>query len=632
MVSPTTDRRLGLAGNTAYKVPATTVATTNITLSGQQTVGGVAVLASNAAGVPDRVLATGQTDATQNGLWDVSTAAWTRSIDANGNYDLTDGTQVVVIQGANVGTVWMLTTAAPITVGTTAMTWVLFASSVSLLGNTVIWTSNYTTFVAAVAAAAGKHLVLNSALPVLADISLPSTMSMSAVIPGLLTVSGGATLTINCELAAGSYQIFAGAGSVVFGTASRAAALPIWSAGTKGAVYTQSRTLTQTDGDTTGPVHAFEDNNTLNFTHTMALNFNAYASYDAQAQITGAGAYDHHVSFQARPTYSGSTSIYSRWDGFNFLGTHSGSGTVAAMRGVHIQDPLGAGVITALYGVFVQKMTRGADSYGFYSATPVNAISVGIGEAASWLLRGNGQVGGFGLSLQSRTDSLAHVLQTANQALLFGANNIYYGAITAAGLWKMSTVGVTDILSANQMLEVSGAGGATFKATGGAAVGAVLTWNNDTTGNNIFNNFYTETAASLRGSIDFNRGGTLTRYNTTSDATLKNVIGDAPQADSVEILEATRLREYSWKEDPTNKPQIGVIAQELYETFKGAVSVGGDYEDTVDGETVKKYRPWGVDKTAFTFHLIAGFQYQQAQIKALETRLAALEAKLAEAK
>lgn len=124
MVSPTTDRRLGLVGNTAFKAPVTAVATGNITQSGQQAVDGVAVLASNSAGVPDRVLCTGMTDATKNGIWDVSTAAWTRSKDANGNYDLAQGSTVLVNQGSlNAGTYWKVTTSGAITVGTTAIAW-----------------------------------------------------------------------------------------------------------------------------------------------------------------------------------------------------------------------------------------------------------------------------------------------------------------------------------------------------------------------------------------------------------------------------------------------------------------------------------------------------------------------------
>lgn len=162
----------------------------------------------------------------------------------------------------------------------------------------------------------------------------------------------------------------------------------------------------------------------------------------------------------------------------------------------------------------------------------------------------------------------------------------------------------------------------------------ITVWQTATTGNNLFIGFLTD-GGSLRGNIDYNRGAAQVRYNTSSDATLKNVIGDAPRQKSIDILNSTRIREYSWKDDPTNKPQIGVIAQELYETFKGAVSVGGQETTTdEDGNETTKYRPWAVDKTAFTFHLVSGFQHlfdkvqeQQAIIEQLTSRIAALEAK-----
>lgn len=144
MASATTDRRLGLAGNTAYKTPATVVATTNVTQSGEQVIDTVACKAVNAAGVPDRVLCTGQTDATTNGLWDVQTSAWTRSIDSNGNYDLAQGTQVIIARGTKANQIWMLTTANPITVGTTSLT---FSQSLSA------------GFLATLLAAAGSSLV-----------------------------------------------------------------------------------------------------------------------------------------------------------------------------------------------------------------------------------------------------------------------------------------------------------------------------------------------------------------------------------------------------------------------------------------------------------------------------------------
>jgi hypothetical protein len=153
-------------------------------------------------------------------------------------------------------------------------------------------------------------------------------------------------------------------------------------------------------------------------------------------------------------------------------------------------------------------------------------------------------------------------------------------------------------------------------------------WNAADANDNLWIYFIEGTGGTVRGSIDFNRAGTLTRYNTTSDATLKNLIGDAPQARSLDILSQTRLREYSWKSDETNKPQIGVIAQELYEVFPGAVSVGGELAGVdEDGNPTTKYHPWSVDKTAYQFHLVAGWQNHEAKIAALEARLAALEAK-----
>jgi hypothetical protein len=204
------------------------------------------------------------------------------------------------------------------------------------------------------------------------------------------------------------------------------------------------------------------------------------------------------------------------------------------------------------------------------------------------------------------------------------------------------------------------------KQIGGASTWCQKDWNNATSGDNRFIEFLTETSATARGFIDYNRGSSVVRYNTSSDATLKNIIGDSDGAKSVEILNSTRIREFAWKDDPAQKPQIGVIAQELYETYRGAVSVGGDYEETIpavteqrlvseavldeDGneieaavyETVEvepertetKYCPWGVDKTAFTFHLVAGWQAHEKLIKqqaetiaALEARIAALESK-----
>ena len=157
--------------------------------------------------------------------------------------------------------------------------------------------------------------------------------------------------------------------------------------------------------------------------------------------------------------------------------------------------------------------------------------------------------------------------------------------------------------------------------------------NTATSGNNIFVGFWTEARGlpAARGTIDYNRGAGQVRYNTTSDATLKNLIGDSDKQKSVEILNTTKIREFAWKDDAEQKPQIGVIAQELYETYKGAVSVGGDVEKTdEEGNVTTEYKPWGVDKTAFTFHLIAGWQEHEKMIKELKALVEAQAVRIAE--
>ena len=151
MASPTSDRRQGLVGNTPIKAPVTAAATAQITLSGEQTVDGVAVKAVNALGVPDRVLVPYQTDTTQNGIYDVSTAAWTRSADADGNYDLAQGTLVLVANGsANANAIFALTSPSP-TIGTTPIVWRAPSTAMNLasaIGPTLIgFKQNYATAV-----------------------------------------------------------------------------------------------------------------------------------------------------------------------------------------------------------------------------------------------------------------------------------------------------------------------------------------------------------------------------------------------------------------------------------------------------------------------------------------------------
>jgi phage-related tail fiber protein len=124
------------------------VATTgNITLSGTQTVDGVSLVAE------DRVLVKNQSTGSENGIYVVKAGSWERAADADSDADVTPGMFTFVEEGSvNADSGWVLTTDAPITLGTTALAFTQFSGAgqvtagdgMTKTGNTlnVVGTSN----------------------------------------------------------------------------------------------------------------------------------------------------------------------------------------------------------------------------------------------------------------------------------------------------------------------------------------------------------------------------------------------------------------------------------------------------------------------------------------------------------
>lgn len=114
----------------AAKASVVATSTTNITLSGAQTIDGISVVATN------RVLLTGQTTASQNGIWLANAAAWTRPADfATGSSQL--GTYVFVEGGTtNASSGWVLTGTTAVTVDTSSQTWTQFSGAGEIIAGT----------------------------------------------------------------------------------------------------------------------------------------------------------------------------------------------------------------------------------------------------------------------------------------------------------------------------------------------------------------------------------------------------------------------------------------------------------------------------------------------------------------
>jgi hypothetical protein len=128
-----------LAQGYKWKDPVRAATTANITLSGAQTIDGVAVIAG------DRVLVKSQTTGSQNGIYVAASGTWDRATDFDAGSELI-GASTFVSEGTSLGnTVWVMTTDAPITVGTTALTFIQTnagtsytnGTGISISGNTI---------------------------------------------------------------------------------------------------------------------------------------------------------------------------------------------------------------------------------------------------------------------------------------------------------------------------------------------------------------------------------------------------------------------------------------------------------------------------------------------------------------
>lgn len=104
--------RLSTAPEEGCKAPCVTVSTSNIILSGEQTISSVAVVTD------DRVLVAGQTDTTENGIYVANSSSWARAKDWNAAEDVVSGVIVPVNSPARI---YIASFSGEYTAGTTAV-------------------------------------------------------------------------------------------------------------------------------------------------------------------------------------------------------------------------------------------------------------------------------------------------------------------------------------------------------------------------------------------------------------------------------------------------------------------------------------------------------------------------------
>ena len=183
-----------------FKNAVRVVATTNVTLSGLQTIDGITVVTGN------RILVAGNSNAAENGIYVAASGAWTRSTDTDASGELADGALVPVAQGttfADTQFICTATSADPWVPGSSTSTWTRFSGLQDLIaGNGLTKTGNQLDFVAgnATLTVAADSVVVASA----PKWTTTRTISLTGPVTGSALIDGTGDITISTTSSAGT--------------------------------------------------------------------------------------------------------------------------------------------------------------------------------------------------------------------------------------------------------------------------------------------------------------------------------------------------------------------------------------------------------------------------------------------
>jgi hypothetical protein len=226
--------------------------TTNITLSGTQTIDGIAVVSG------DRVLVKNQNTQSENGIYVVDGGSWSRSSDADNISnvsEVTSGMFMFVEQGSvNADSGWVLTTDGVITLGSTPLSFTQFTSAAEILaGNGLIKTGTTVDVVGTAnrISVSADAVDIDSGYLGQSSITTLGTLTSGTWNANIITGAyggtgvnnGSNTITVGGNLSTGGSVTFSGAFSTTFTiTASTNITLP-----TSGTILSSDSTI---DGGT----------------------------------------------------------------------------------------------------------------------------------------------------------------------------------------------------------------------------------------------------------------------------------------------------------------------------------------------------------------------------------------------
>jgi hypothetical protein len=196
---------------------------------------------------------------------------------------------------------------------------------------------------------------------------------------------------------------------------------------------------------------------------------------------------------------------------------------------------------------------------------------------------------------------------------------IYSGGAVVIGNGTADTTRIFHVVNSTTTLAI-----ARMQSTGGGATNNVLRLDggdNAVTGSK-FIIFHRPDGTEI-GSVSQNAAGTVA-YNTSSDERLKADIQDTDMG----LAEIIRIqpRRFRFRTDPTNQILHGFVAQELYQVFPEAVTVGRDSkacdcdmaQKGIHDEDCCNQNAWGVDYAKLTPLLVRAVQELAARLAILE--------------
>lgn len=447
------------------------VATSNLTLSGEQTIDGVTT-------VNTLVLASAQSSGSQNGPWVSNSGAWTRPTwytSGSTTQAMQFITTLVRLGTVYQGSTWRSTTANPITIDTTATVWVVTPHALN--ANTVISVlpvanggtgqSSYTN---------GQLLIGNTTGNTLAK----STLTAGS---GITVTNGGGTITIAATGASSAtdVQVFTGSGTWTKPSGAKWVRCTVIGGGGGGGSGSFSTGSSQSGGSGGGgasPATSQYNASDLGATVTITVG----AAGIAGTAVSGAAGSGVDGGAGGNSSFGTQLTSYGGGAGAGgSVGTSHAGGTGAGTAGAGLPGSGGSsngglpsqstGVGVAGAGAGTTSVTAPGNPSENGGGSGGGAQNVGTGKAGGTSIFGCGGGGGGGGTNTTTTDFAGGAGGGVGQFVLTGAGGGAGGAAGAGGTPGNGTAGTATSLLYNGA--GGGGGGSSALSTASGGTGGV---------------------------------------------------------------------------------------------------------------------------------------------------------------